>query len=367
MTKSTRERIFFIDFMRAFAVIMMVQGHTIDAFLADEYRTYDSLVYSFWVTIRGFTAPIFMVSSGVAFTYMFRSVNLPFSQNPRVTKGLKRFVVLMLTAYLLRYPTYLLIDFSHVTHQQWLTFFTVDALHLIGIGILFILFFSYLSEILKLNEYLVYTLAAAFFFLMWNVTEYINWANNFPIPFAAYFYAGTGSLFPIFPWSGYVLAGALLGTYLAKNPGMYKTKSFNYVLAAIGVSFLAAAGIVSFIQTNFIGYKHFFTDNSFVILLRLGVVALLISFMSFLADSVKKIPLIVQEIGRYTLVVYVVHIIVIYGSAWIPGFAMFWPKSLNLTLSLLAAAAMIVLMVYLVHLINKYKPVLKKKPVTSHS
>lgn len=367
MAKNNRERIVFIDLMRAFAVIMMVQGHTIDAFLADEYRTYDSFIYGFWVTMRGFTAPIFMVSSGVAFTYLFRSVDLPFNQNPRVTKGIMRFVVLLLTAYLLRFPTYRMVDFSQVTHEQWLTFFTVDALHLIGIGILLILFFSHVSDRLKINEYLVYSLAALFFFMMWNVTEYINWANYLPIPFAAYFYAGTGSLFPIFPWSGYVLVGALLGTYLAKNPGVHKTKKFNYGLGAIGLGFLAAAAVVSFIQSYFIGYKYFITDNSFVILLRLGVVTLLNSLMSILADSLKKIPLLVQEVGRYTLVVYAVHVIILYGSAWIPGFTMFWPKSLNLTWSLLAAVAMIVLMVYMVHLIQKFKPVFKKKPVTSQA
>jgi hypothetical protein len=344
---------------------MMVQGHTIDAFLADEYRTYDSLIYGFWVTVRGFTAPIFMVSSGVAFTYLFRSANLPFDSNPRVSKGLMRFVVLLVTAYLLRFPTYRMVDFSQVTHEQWLTFFTVDALHLIGIGILFILFFSYMAEKLKLNEYLVYTLGAAFFFLIWNITEYINWANYLPIPFAAYFYAGTGSLFPLFPWTGYVLAGAILGTYLAKNPGVEKTKKFNYGLGAVGFGFLAAALFVSLYQSTFIGYKYFITDNSFVILLRLGVVTLLNSLMSILADSLKRIPLLVQEVGRYTLVVYAVHVIILYGSAWIPGFTMFWPKSLNLTLSILAAVVMIVLMVYMVHLIQKIKPALKKKPAVS--
>ncbi|MEW6653891.1 MAG: heparan-alpha-glucosaminide N-acetyltransferase domain-containing protein [Bacteroidota bacterium] len=365
MAKNTRERIVFIDLMRAFAVIMMVQGHTIDAFLADEYRTYDSFIYRFWVTLRGFTAPIFMVSSGVAFAYLFRSVDLPFNQNPRVTKGLMRFVILLLTAYLLRFPTYRMVDFSYVSNEQWHIFFTVDALHLIGIGILLILFFSYLSEKMKINEYWIYSLAAAFFFMVWNVTEYINWANYLPIPFAAYFYSGTGSLFPVFPWAGYVLAGALLGSFLAKNPGVYKTKKFNKELTSVGLTFLSAAAIISFIQSYFIGNKYFFTDNSFVILLRLGVVALLISSLSIFATSVKKIPLLVQEVGRYTLIVYAVHIIILYGSAWIPGFAMFWPKSLNLAWSILAAAAMIALMGYMVHLIHKYKPALMKNLAAS--
>jgi len=361
MAKNTRERIVFIDLMRAFAVIMMVQGHTIDAFLADEYRTYDSFIYGFWVTIRGFTAPIFMVSSGIAFTYLFRSVNLPFNQNPRVAKGLMRFIVLLLIGYLLRFPTYRLVDFSQVTHEQWLVFFTVDALHLIGIGILFILSFSYLAEKLKTNEYLVYSLGALFFFMMWNITEYINWANYLPIPFAAYLYSGTGSLFPIFPWIGYLLVGALLGSFLAKNPGIYKTKKFNYGLGVLGLSFLLAAIVISYIQSNFIGFKYFITDNSFVIFLRLGVIFMLNCFMSIIANSVPRIPQIIQEVGRYTLLVYAVHTIILYGSAWIPGFAMFWPRSLNLFWALLSASAMVALMLIMVHMIQKHKPLFMKK------
>ena len=41
-----RKRIIYIDIMRAFAVIMMIQGHTVDTFLGEEYRTMDSGCYS---------------------------------------------------------------------------------------------------------------------------------------------------------------------------------------------------------------------------------------------------------------------------------------------------------------------------------
>ena len=64
------KRILYIDILRAFAVIMMIQGHTVDTFLAEEYRTTESTVYSIWYTLRGFTAPIFMFAAGLVFTYL---------------------------------------------------------------------------------------------------------------------------------------------------------------------------------------------------------------------------------------------------------------------------------------------------------
>lgn len=362
-----QERIIFIDLMRAFAVLMMIQGHTIDAFLAVEFRNYDSTLFSIWVTIRGFTAPIFMISSGVAFSYLFALSGKPFNQNPRVEKGIYRFITLVLIGYLLRFPTHKVVEFSSVTFEQWLTFFQIDALHLIGTGILILIFLTLISEKLKLNIYLTYGVAALIFFSLWNITEYINWANYLPIPFAAWFYHKTGSLFPIFPWAGYVISGGILGTYLAKNPGLFRTKKFVTKLSLVGITFLVLASLMSYLQSKYFGYKYFITDNFFVIFLRLGVVFLLNGFMAAISLYVKKIPDIIKIIGRYTLTIYAVHVIILYGSAWIPGFAMFWPKSLNLTGSILAAVILIVLMIFMVHMLEKYKFAFKKKLSTSEA
>jgi uncharacterized membrane protein len=356
-----RERIIFIDLMRALAVILMVQGHTIDTFLADDYRTYDSFFFNVWFTIRGFTAPIFMFSSGVAFTYLFRLNKLPFAQNPRVKKGVMRFVLLVLTGYLLRFPSHKVVEFSQVSNDQWLTFFTVDALHLIGFGVLLVLILAYIAEKYKLYDYIVFGIGAAFFFLMWNITEYVNWANYIPIPFAAWLYSGTLSLFPIFPWSGYVLVGAILGSYLANNPGVHATKKFGLGLMLTGIGFGVVALITIIIQAKVYGYKYFLTDNIFIVLMRLSGIILLNSVMSLIAIYLKRIPEIIKLVGQYTLLIYAIHIIVLYGSAWIPGFGMFWPKSLNLFGSILAAIAMIILMFLMVHIIEKTKPTWKRK------
>jgi len=67
------KRIIYVDMMRAFAVIMMIQGHTVDTFLAEEFHNANSLTYSVWHTLRGFTAPIFMFTAGLIFTYLLKS------------------------------------------------------------------------------------------------------------------------------------------------------------------------------------------------------------------------------------------------------------------------------------------------------
>ncbi len=361
MKNFTPKRVIFIDLMRAFAVLMMVQGHTIDTFISDEYRTFDSILYSIWFTMRGFTAPIFMFSSGAVFTYLLKSYKVPFLENPRVPKGFKRFLMLIVIGYLLRYPTYSLFDFRFVTKEQWLSFFVVDALHLIGFGLLFILVLTYIAEKRKMNNYLIYSTGALFFFLLFNITEKINWTNIFPYPIAAYFFHQTGSLFPLFPWAGYVLSGAVLGNYLANNHGAFTKMKFSRNLFFIGLFFWICAYLIQIMENYYFHQKTLLSGNLFIIILRLGWVILLNSLMSFIALKLKTIPDLIKWVGRHTLIIYAVHVIILYGSAWVPGLNLIFAKSMSLSYAIFAAILMITLMILMVVGIEKFKSFRKNK------
>ncbi|MBT8387337.1 MAG: DUF1624 domain-containing protein, partial [Ignavibacteria bacterium] len=76
-----KHRIIFIDLIRAFAVLQMVQGHTINVLLAEGSRNPELPFYTVWYFMRGMTAPIFMFTAGTVFTYLFCSVKQPFNNN----------------------------------------------------------------------------------------------------------------------------------------------------------------------------------------------------------------------------------------------------------------------------------------------
>ena len=63
-------RLYFIDAVRAFAILMMLQGHFIDTLLAVEFRDPNNLAYTTWRYFRGITAPVFFTISGLTFTYL---------------------------------------------------------------------------------------------------------------------------------------------------------------------------------------------------------------------------------------------------------------------------------------------------------
>ncbi|WP_372975027.1 heparan-alpha-glucosaminide N-acetyltransferase domain-containing protein, partial [Muriicola sp.] len=57
-------RLHFIDAMRAWAILMMLQGHFVDGLLDPVYRDPGNGIYSVWRYFRGITAPVFFTVSG---------------------------------------------------------------------------------------------------------------------------------------------------------------------------------------------------------------------------------------------------------------------------------------------------------------
>ncbi|QQS37732.1 MAG: DUF1624 domain-containing protein [Ignavibacteriales bacterium] len=353
--KSKKNRIIFIDLMRAFAVLMMVQGHTVDVLLSNDFRNMDSPFFLSWFFMRGMTAPIFLFTSGTVFTYLFRLVNEPFLNNPRTKKGFKRVLLLIVLGYLLRYPTPTLVVFNNVTPLQWQIFFAVDVLQLIGFGLFFILILMFLSEKLKLNDYITFALGALFFFVLYPIFDKMNWSEILPAPLAGYFYKGTGSNFPLFPWAGYVICGAILGSFLAKNPDVFRSTNFSFGLIIAGIIILSVALIGDRIETASLGKSYLWTTSPNLVILRLAIVLFLNGIVSLIASRVDKIPRIIILLGRNTLLIYIVHLMILYGSAWNPGIILLFNKSFGVLNTIGSALLMLSTMTLMVIILHRLK------------
>jgi len=359
---SKKNRIIFIDIMRAIAVFQMVQGHTIDAFLSNNYRVLNNPVFEAWLFMRGVTAPIFLFSAGAVFSYLFRLHDQTFESNPRVTKGIKRAALLLFLGYLLRFPAPTLIDFSSVSPVAWQTFQSIDVLQLIAVGLLFIISLFLIIEKLKLNDYWVFGSIALVCMYIFPLTELVNWTKYFPVYLASYLYKDTGSQFPIFPWLGYVLAGAFLGTYLAKNPMIFKSARFSRNIFIIGTAFLFISLIGHIIGTAWV--KNYYWDTSpNLMILRLGFVLILNAVVSLISIRIESIPRIIILIGRNTLLIYVVHLVILYGSAWNPGLSVLFDRAFGLWNTIGSAVLMIGLMTLMVFIIHKLK--IKNKEIVT--
>ena len=344
----------------------MIEGHTIDVFLADKYRMPNSALYILWETMRGFTAPIFMFTAGVVFTYLLTKNGLPFNRNPRVKKGIKRFAVLVLLGYLLRFPTINIFNLASLSENKWQNFFIVDALHLIGFGLLAVIILYYFAE--KFNIPVIpFFLIISFILLVFSpVTAAVNFIRYLPLPIAAYFNSQTGSFFPLFPWLGYVTSGAVLGLFLEKNEVMVSKFKFSKYLLISAASVLLISILFKNILPNFVesaAYKKV-PGIAELDLFRLSVVLLLTSAVFVIPLLVKNIPAIILKFGRYSLTIYVVHLIILYGSVISLGINNVYSHQSSLAVSIIAAIIMILTMGKLTVWIDKYK--LKENLKLSH-
>ena len=73
--KSKSTRLYFLDAVRAFAILMMLQGHFVDTLLNPLYRDDSYIAYTIWSYFRGITAPTFFTISGLVVLYLMLKAN----------------------------------------------------------------------------------------------------------------------------------------------------------------------------------------------------------------------------------------------------------------------------------------------------
>jgi len=330
-----------IDLMRAFAVVMMIQGHTVQSLLDVSYQTSDSFVYHTWLFLRAFTAPLFIFVSGIVFTFLLFQNKFRIQNNPRILKGIKLGVSLILIGYLLRYPTIKIFNLSSVSYSQWITFFTVDALHLIGIGLLLILFFAFLTSKIRVNPITTFSLLTIIVFLSSPFVNSIVWDSSTNIFTTSYITFQFGSIFPLFPYLQFIFLGAVFGILIAEKSELLSKNL--YLLLTIISGILA---IIFLYMTN--------TDYTSS-LLRIGVILVLLSLFGFLSKSGIHLHRIVKSFAQNSLWLYIIHLVILYGSPVSIGLFQIVGKTLSAEVTIFITLLMLILMIIISLGIDKFR------------
>jgi uncharacterized membrane protein len=136
----------------------------------------------------------------------------------------------------------------------------------------------------------------------------------------------------MFPWAGFLLAGAAVGLWLdtAKTPR--DERRLNLAFAALGLA-LAAVGYAASFLPPIYAETNFWTSSPTFFFLWLGILFSFLSF-SFAWNTVARGWSPVQEMGIASLFVYWIHVEMVYG---IPSVAI--QRRLTFEQALLAMAA----------------------------
>ncbi|HRP02276.1 MAG TPA: heparan-alpha-glucosaminide N-acetyltransferase domain-containing protein [Candidatus Kapabacteria bacterium] len=313
-------RLVFIDLMRAYAILMMLQGHTIGAVLAPEYQDNSLTFYYLWNFMRGITAPVFFFSSGTIFAYLLLRKDLPFWQNERAIKGVKRGFFLLFVGYLLRFNPDILShlgDFDVFSYQASVA---VDTLHCIGVGLISLVLLYGVQKLVKFPVWLSYPLLGAFLFLIYPKVFHTNWLEHFPLPIANYFTANYGSNFPIVPWMGFILFGGFYGYILSKSAKIAYNTKFSLLTIAIGVITSIFSGFVLGEMYNVTKLEDFlYLQYHNVQFFHLGNVLIIVGILSIIANKF-EIPEFLSTVGKKTMMIYIAHIFIVYGTGINKGY-----------------------------------------------
>ncbi|WP_235817821.1 heparan-alpha-glucosaminide N-acetyltransferase domain-containing protein [Formosa haliotis] len=198
-------RLYFLDAVRAFAILMMLQGHFIDGLLNPVYKSTAYTAFNIWSELRGNTAPLFFTITGLVIMYILQTAQAKGKASFRIHKSLKRGLSLIVIGYALRIP------FFHWLNGHFNSYFLIiDVLQIIGVSLLLLtgLFYVLKSKTTLLS--IVLTVVGTLIFISEPLYRNLT-LPQIPDVFVNYLTKENGSVFTIFPWFGYVAYGAVLG------------------------------------------------------------------------------------------------------------------------------------------------------------
>jgi uncharacterized membrane protein len=329
-------RLYFIDAVRAFAILMMLQGHFIDTLLDPLYRNPIYPAYTIWSYFRGITAPVFFTISGLVFTYLLLRANAKGDDRKRIKKGIFRGFLLLLIGYSLR-----------VNLIGWFTgyfspyFLVIDVLQCIGLSlILLVCLYSIFKNHSYIFSIVLFCIGCACFL---SEPLYRNLViDDVPLFFANYMTKVNGSVFTILPWFGYSAFGAFFSTVFFRHAHRNRFKQFTIV------TFFVVGFLLIFYSTDFLFYLHKITGYELLyrcadfnyLFIRMGNVLVLFGLFYTLERYLKQS--IISRIGEKTLSMYVIHFIILYGSFTGYGLKRFFNQSLNPWEAIFGAALFVV-------------------------
>ena len=350
-------RLTVLDAVKVFAMIMMMQGHTLDSLVLADQLDISRFPWIVWFHIRGATAPIFLTVSGILFTLTLRRRDNGSMQPAQAKQRVRWAGVHMLIGYLLVFPAANVLDLPDVNAEGWKFFFQANILQLNAVALSLITLLSLsVHKPVYLKRYAFLGAASILVFTPW--INHFPWFGLVPEFLASFLSYEHGSYFPVFPYAAYMFFGAGIGVIVREAPVEQRAQRLRDVALRSGILLLLSGLVMLAIEPRlFWFYDQLNNLQSFpaVVLLREAGVMLLCAFFCMLPMPQRGLRRLVELWGRQSLVIYVIHLLLLFGPPWIPSIAHYYPKALSLSLSALIAIIVVVLTLGIVALQEQIK------------
>jgi len=306
---NSKDKFFYLDLLRGWAMVIMVEVHVFNTFLKPEIRQ------QWWFPalnfINGMVAPSFIFIAGFAFILSsVKKIDELRKFGKAFRKKLGRIALIFFTGYLIHIPYMSLRNNIYYTDAGLIkSFYNVDVLQCIGTGILllFILRIVIKSDLIYnifiCLSMMVFVLGAPF---IWN----IDFSRFLPMPVACYLNEVNGSYFPVFPWLGFLFSGALTAVFLLRARERGDEERFMNRVSLAGIIFIVIAfPLVAWLVT----FSWFEVRSSPVFFIqRLGVIFILLYLFRLYYKKTGERESFFLDMSRESLLVYWLHLLIIY-------------------------------------------------------
>jgi uncharacterized membrane protein len=328
MADSKQSRLAYIDWMRGFACLVMFQTHCYDSWLNEAAR---HSRFFWWSQLGGtLPAPLFLFLAGISFALITdrmreRGASAGLIARTTILRGAE----ILGLGLLFRLQEWLL----GAAKGPWTDLFRVDILNTIGVSMMLmgvvcwiagIIFRSSSAKAGSLRIWNIFLAAAVGVtislispliwttwrprFLPWFLETYINGVHVFDKPQAW--------LFPIFPWSALAFTGLAAGFILLTKWARAHVAQTVALLTFGGAAIGAIAWWLDSLSTTLYANYDFWHTSPNFFLIRVGLVAIILgmayAWCRWGAGQRGFSPMI--EMGKCSLLVYWVHIELVYGG-----------------------------------------------------
>jgi uncharacterized membrane protein len=342
-----------LDLLRFCAVFLMIQGHTFTALLEPAVRA--ERWYRHHNFVHGYTAPMFLFASGLAFGYTtFRSWDQLLVPGKALWKRFRRYGWLLLIGYGLHLPSTSLVELSSLSPERIRVWLQIDVLQHIAISLALC---QLLVLVLRTPRRFAFVIAGLFMMAVLSAP----WVWSFdltelPPGLAGIINGSTGSPFPLVPWAGYTYAG-ILCAYFARN-AQRPSRELAWPFAIAAALFLLVPIAINHTGFNPYGVHDFWKTSPYYFFWRLGNVVAVLTLLCFAERFMERVEIgadrrslsgraleLVRVVGQESLIIYVGHLIVLHGSVINRGIRAYTGETLSLVaasvVALLLFAAMI--------------------------
>jgi uncharacterized membrane protein len=327
--KTGKQRLLYLDWLRGFAALIMLQGHCFHSFLRNDLREGGPYVFSQF--LGGMPPAIFLFLTGITLAFLMDSnerKGLPAAT--RVATAIRRAGYLFGIAFLFRLQLYLF-GFPDSPAGDVLK---VDILNCMGFAILVMSVMAFFRTAARVRVCALLGLAIA---LLSPVVSGLSWTGVPPL--VKHYLAPDFNYFSFFPWAAYLAFGLSAGSVLRVIKREHLDRAMQWS-AVVGMAVVAGAYYLASSPFSIYPHADFWLNSPTQVLIKQGVILMTLP-LGFLWTEYGAHEgwSLVRQFGTTSLLVYWAHIELVYGR-WL----WFLKENLSVAQTVVWAIVIILLM-----------------------